>query len=335
MPVGRRGDDLRLVRHQLRARPASAGGRLGQLHARRGPAAGPLEGAEQRAEQLPGGQPRAGAPWSARRRRSRARGRGWRAGGRRPTAARPGARRCRCGSGVGSAAAPPRASASIPAASSISRLSALAASETTASSASSVEQGGVAGGGLRQDRRDAVEALELLGALGLGAGRVGLDAGPLLADQQGDDLELGPHRGQSPVRAGRRASTSRTARASTGMMPSLSRSRTRRWLRGAGRRAPDWRWPRRATDSSSGVPGRGLRRATPVRSPVAGAIGRRVERLVAAPRRDSASQVCERSRVRCRWPAHGVEPTATCRWPLTDRPVKASPDGRRRARGRC
>ena len=50
-------------------------------------------------------------------------------------------------------------------------------------------------------------------------------------------------------------STSRTLRASTGMMPSLSMSRTRRWLRAGARRAVDWRWPRRATDSSSGVTG--------------------------------------------------------------------------------
>ena len=50
------------------------------------------------------------------------------------------------------------------------------------------------------------------------------------------------------------ASTSRTARASTGMMPSLSRSRTRRRDRGAVRVAPDWRWPRRANKPSSGLP---------------------------------------------------------------------------------
>ena len=53
-----------------------------------------------------------------------------------------------------------------------------------------VQERGVAGGGLGQDRRDAVEALELLGALGLRGLRVGLDPGPLLADQQGHDLEL-------------------------------------------------------------------------------------------------------------------------------------------------
>ena len=47
------------------------------------------------------------------------------------------------------------------------------------------------------------------------------------------------------------ASTSRTVRASTGMMPSLSRSRHVAGCAGAVRRAADWRWPRRATDSSS------------------------------------------------------------------------------------
>ena len=115
------------------------------------------------------------------------------------------------------------------------------------------QQRGVAGGGLGQDGGDAVEALELLGALRLGAGGVGLDPGPLLADQQPDDLELGAHRGRTLPRS-TPASTSRTARASTGMMPSLSRSRTRRRDRGAVRVAPDWRWPRRANKLSSGLP---------------------------------------------------------------------------------
>ena len=56
--------------------------------------------------------------------------------------------------------------ASTPAASSISRLSDLAESETLGVLGEQREQRGVAGGGLGEDRRDAVEALELLGAAG-------------------------------------------------------------------------------------------------------------------------------------------------------------------------
>ena len=74
------GDDLRLVRHQLEVpRTATADG-LGQLHARR--LAAVLERAEQRAEQLPGGQPAGTRTGAGRRRRSRGRGTGWPAGGR-------------------------------------------------------------------------------------------------------------------------------------------------------------------------------------------------------------------------------------------------------------
>ena len=57
------------------------------------------------------------------------------------------------------------------------------------------EQRGVAGGGLGEDRADAVEPLELLGALALGDLGVGLDPDPLLAGEQGDDLELRARRG--------------------------------------------------------------------------------------------------------------------------------------------
>ena len=64
------------------------------------------------------------------------------------------------------------------------------------------EQRGVAGGGLGQDRRDTVEALELPVALGRRDGGVGLDPGALLAHQQGDDLELGPSRRLDPAALG-------------------------------------------------------------------------------------------------------------------------------------
>ena len=63
------------------------------------------------------------------------------------------------------------------------------------------------------------------------------------------------------------ASTSRTVRASTETTSPWWR--TRRCFRGAVRRAPVWRWPGRATDSSSGMPGHGGRGSMP-HSPAAG-----------------------------------------------------------------
>jgi hypothetical protein len=57
------------------------------------------------------------------------------------------------------------------------------------------EQPGVTDGGLRQDRRDPVQPLELLGPMGGAAGLVRLDPRVLLAHQQGDRLELRAHRG--------------------------------------------------------------------------------------------------------------------------------------------
>ena len=57
------------------------------------------------------------------------------------------------------------------------------------------EQGGVAGGRGGEDGGDAVEALQLLGAPGRGHRVVRLDAGALLAHQQGHHLEPGPGRG--------------------------------------------------------------------------------------------------------------------------------------------
>ena len=53
-----------------------------------------------------------------------------------------------------------------------------------------LDQRRVARGGLREDRRDAVEALEQLGARGVGERRVGLHPGALLAHEEGDHLEL-------------------------------------------------------------------------------------------------------------------------------------------------
>ena len=85
-------------------------------------------------------------------------------------------------------------SSSMPAEAIISRRSSLAASEMVASSASRESSDGVAGGGLGEDRGHAVEPLELVGLAGLGQLGLGLDPGALLADQERDDLELGPRR---------------------------------------------------------------------------------------------------------------------------------------------
>ena len=57
--------------------------------------------------------------------------------------------------------------------------------------AEQLEQRRVAGGRLRQDRRDPVEALELAVTLALGALGVGLDPRTLVAHEQGHDLEQG------------------------------------------------------------------------------------------------------------------------------------------------
>jgi hypothetical protein len=54
------------------------------------------------------------------------------------------------------------------------------------------QQAGVPDGGRREDGRDAVQALELLGPMTLGPGRCP-DAGTLVPQQQGDGLELRPH----------------------------------------------------------------------------------------------------------------------------------------------
>ena len=56
------------------------------------------------------------------------------------------------------------------------------------------EQRCVPSRGLGEDRRHPVQPLELLVAVRLAARLVGLDAGALLAHQQGDDLELRAHR---------------------------------------------------------------------------------------------------------------------------------------------
>jgi hypothetical protein len=67
VPFGCRGDDLRLVRHQLPPERGPQRRRLGQPHAGGGSARGVLEGAQQRVEQLP----RRELPWPRSRRERR------------------------------------------------------------------------------------------------------------------------------------------------------------------------------------------------------------------------------------------------------------------------
>ena len=115
------------------------------------------------------------------------------------------------------------------------------------------EKGGAAGGGLGEDRGHALEALELLRAVGFGAGLIGLDAGALLRIRSATTWNFVRTEGITcPFSTAR--STSRTARASTGMMPSSSRARARCCFRGA-LPPPGRRRPRRATNSSSGSDG--------------------------------------------------------------------------------
>ena len=92
-------------------------------------------------------------------------------------------------------------------------------SPTSACSSSSVEQGRLASRGLRQDRGHPVQPFELDVALRLGEGRVGPDPGSLPTDEERDGLEPGTLRARSSCPRSTARSTSRTARASTGMMP--------------------------------------------------------------------------------------------------------------------
>ena len=159
-----RGDQLRLVRHQLQAARRVQGGRRGQGHARRGSAAGALERAEQRAEQLPAGQ-------AARTGRALPGGR--EVGGEERVGQLPRDDRLRhdpaLGGGGGGRGLRRRDLVG-------GRLDAGGPQHVPRERPGRVgddgvlgeqrEQRGVADGGLREDRRDPVEALELLGPAG-------------------------------------------------------------------------------------------------------------------------------------------------------------------------
>ncbi len=180
-----RGHDLRLVVHQLASGHDLQGARLGQLHAGRRPAL--LEGPEQGPEQLPAVQVPGASPALGRRLVVRLQERvgelagadrdGDDAARRRQVGGRLGLGRLlgRLEPGVQHHLAPELAGV-------------LGDGGVLGEQP---QQGGVAGRDLGEDRGDAVQPLELLGAEGLADVAVGLDAGPLLTHEQGHDLELG------------------------------------------------------------------------------------------------------------------------------------------------
>ena len=163
---------------------------------------------------------------------------------------------------------------SIPAVRSISRLSDLASSETTASSARSARSAG---------SRTAVIAR----VVAMPSRRLSCSARCVSLRVSSARTRARSSRSSSatawnfvrvagvtrPLR--RAASTSRTVRESTDM--TSSRSRPRRRSRGALRRALVWGWPRRATNSSSGMRGTAAVAAAP-RTVLRSGDGRRGER---------------------------------------------------------
>ena len=187
VPLSGGGDHARLVRHQLELAGGVERGGLGQVHARGG--AAELEGAEQRAEQLPRRQPAVDA------------------------AALTADPEVGDEEGVGqlvledglrhhAALAEARAGLVVGLRLLGRDLDAGLAQHLQAQVAGGVgddgvlgeqaEEGGVAGRGLGEDRRDAVEALELVGLLGVGELGRGAYVGAVLAHQQRDHLEADP-----------------------------------------------------------------------------------------------------------------------------------------------
>ncbi len=186
--AGRRGGhDLRLVVHQQLSAAGGQRRRLGQRHARRGAAGGVLERPEEWAEQLPGGEPPgprlAGGGVGEVRCQERVRELAGHHRLRHDAALVRGGRgllrrrRCllhdRLDTGGGQHVA-------------LQRPGGVGDHRVLGEQ---LQQRGVPGGGLGQDGGDAVEPLELLVAVRLGAGGVRADAGALLAHQQGDHLE--------------------------------------------------------------------------------------------------------------------------------------------------
>ena len=187
---GGRGDHLPLVRHQLQPRRGEPGRRRRQRHRRRGPGTGAFERAQQRADQLPAGQPsRAGGALRDRGEVGGEEGvrelpRDHRAGNDPPLRA----------GGVGRgrrrrALFGRRLDAELPQQLPLARSGRVGDVGVLGQQR---HEPGVADGGRREHGRDAVQALELLDPTAVAAGRLP-DAGALVPQQQGDGLELRPH----------------------------------------------------------------------------------------------------------------------------------------------
>ena len=252
-----RGDQLPLVRHQLQARRSEPRRRRRERHARRGSPAGALERAQQRAEQLPAGQPA---------RTGGALRNGGEVRGEEGVRQLPGDHRLRHdpplragGSGRGLRRRDllgRRLDAEVPQHVPLERPGRVGDVGVLGEQR---QQPSVPDGGPREDGRDAVQALELLGPMTVASGAP-------------------PGRGRArPAAPGRRPGTSCARPASRGRAGQPPRPHGRfgraprrrrrgggrRCFRGAVRRAPVWRWPGRATDSSSGTPRHGGRGSMP------------------------------------------------------------------------
>ena len=192
-PVARRGrgDHPRLVRHELEPVGQQGGGRLRQVHARERPTV--LEGPQQRLDELPAGE--AAGP-------GRAPGDGGEVGREEGVGALTGEHRrghhlsLHGRRGLGRRGLLDGFLRHLDA----GLLEELAAQRPCPVGDDGVvgeqaEEGGVAGGGRRQDGGDAVEALELLGTPRRRHLPVRLDAGPFLTHEERHHLELRPDRG--------------------------------------------------------------------------------------------------------------------------------------------
>ena len=191
MALGRGGDELGLVAHQLGTVAGVEGLGLGERHARGGTVGGALEGVEQGADELPRGEPAGldaldgGGGEVGREERVGQLARDDRLRDDATLDRRRGGRLLvgvllddRGGAGGHQHVA----------------LEGVGLVGHDGLVAEQLEQRGLTGGRLGEDRRDAVEALELLGTLRLGARGVGLDAVALLTHEQADGLEAGAGR---------------------------------------------------------------------------------------------------------------------------------------------
>jgi hypothetical protein len=187
------GDHLGLVRHQLTAPRCYEGGRSRQGHARGGSPTGVLERTEEGAKELPTGQPT--STGSAQLVGLEVRGEERVGQLSRPD--RLGHDPSLGGRGLsgllGRDLLQGHIETSLPEQLPLQRPGGLGDHGILGEEG---EERRVAGGDLREDQRDAVEALECLGALGPGDGLVSPNPSSLLASQQCDDLELRAHGGQ-------------------------------------------------------------------------------------------------------------------------------------------